>query len=729
MDTVIEGKVQRIRYSDGDTFWTIATVGVVGGEVTIVGTMPGLQAGMNVRCDGRVDNHAKYGKQFRVERWVELVPATKKGLTSYLASGFVAGIGPSFAKRIVEHFGTETLAIIRDTPERLAEVPGIGKKRSVKIVSALQERRGPQEALIFLMGLGMTRGMAMRIYRRYGDDSVSLVRREPFKLAEDVHGIGFHRADQVARGLNIAHDALGRLRAGVYHCLRVARDDGHSFLWRPTLIAAAAELLKVDESMVTPALSALAADGKVALSHPPGSSGDEAVYLPKLYAAEHRASKQVATFLSRPPRHVDDRDEVKASIAEAATSLGLELADGQTRAVQLAFERGFVVVTGGPGTGKTTLVRTLLKAVAADIEERRIALAAPTGRAAKRLSEATGQHASTIHRLLEFSPREGRFQRDADAPLDIDLIVVDEASMIDLQLFDALVRAIPSHARVVLVGDSDQLPPVGPGSPLLDLLSVEHVPVARLDRIFRQGEGSAIVDAAHAINSGQPIAPTPPGTPLQDFYFIERDDPDDIRAMMEHLVSERIPERFGLDSVADVQVLTPMRTGAIGVDRLNTALRDLLNPGDDDTETALGFRVGDKVMQIRNDYDRSVFNGDMGYVERVDPKRKTLLASIDQRPVLYEAQHSDDLVLAYAVTVHKSQGSEYPAVVMPVSTQHFKMLRRNLLYTGVTRGKRLVVLVGTPRAMKLCVSARDEATRFSGLAARLRHEMERPRDE
>ncbi|TNF31216.1 MAG: ATP-dependent RecD-like DNA helicase [Deltaproteobacteria bacterium] len=720
MGTSLEGQVQQIRYTNEESFWTVAGLKVDGQAqpVSAVGPMPGVEEGMRVRLSGRWDENPRFGRQFKVEHFEELVPATERGLVGYLASGFVPGVGPAMAKRIVERFGTETVDVIMREPERLAEVSGLGKKRVQAIIDAFQERRGAQDALVFLFGLGIPRGLALRIYRRYRENTIAFVKRSPYKLAEEVLGVGFQKADQVARGLEIALDDPGRLRAGVYHCLRVARDDGHCFVPRAQLVTLAVELLGVDAELVDRAVSALAVDGKVVIDGAPGELGDvDVVYLSSLYEAEVESAFHLASLLSRA---TSAQDAVGDRVTLAAGSLGIALARGQEAAVRLALEKGTVIVTGGPGTGKTTIIRTLLEACG--LPEAKVALAAPTGRAAKRMSEATEREAVTIHRLLEFAPAEGFFQRDESNPLEVELVIIDEASMVDLPLFYALIRAIPAGAHLVLVGDQDQLPPVGPGSPLTDLIRSERVPVARLTEIFRQGAGSAIVEGAHRVNRGEPLTATPPGTPLQDFYFIAREDPEHICQTIEKLVTDRIPERFGFDPMRDVQVLSPMRVGPIGIDALNERLQALLNPLPQDVDDATRrspFRVRDKVMQIRNDYDRGVFNGDLGFVRHVDPKAGSLSVVIDDREVVYDREQREDLVLAYAVTIHKSQGSEYPAVVLPVSTHHYKMLRRNLLYTGITRGKRLVVLVGTERAMRIAVGNRGLEERNTQLDIRL----------
>lgn len=723
----LEGLVHTIRFSNPETFWTVASLRTPKGEVALIGTLPGIAEGMNVRVEGRWEESPRFGRQYKAERYTEIVPATLEGLERYLASGFIAGIGEKLAQRIVERFGVETIPIILNEPEKLEAVSGLGKKRAQALADAFRERRGPQDALVFLLGLGIPKGLALRILKRYGDDTVAAVRKNPFKLAQEVHGIGFIKADQVARGLDIQKDHPERIRAGLVHILREARDEGHVRLPRTLLVARASELLEVAAELIEPRLDDLVSEGRLVQKDSIRAPGEHHIYLAFLHEAELGAAFHITRLIEAGPKDHASR-QAQHEVESAARSLGVTLARAQAAAVELALREAVCVITGGPGTGKTTIIKTLLEAL--DLPKQDVALAAPTGRAAKRMSEATGRPALTLHRLLEYNPGENGFLRDETDPIDARLVIVDEASMVDLPLFFALTRALADKTRLILVGDRDQLPPVGPGAPLTDLIESGAIPVARLTEIFRQGKGSAIVEAAHAINEGRPLAPSPPGQPLSDFYFVQREDPDHIANLIESLVKERIPERFGLDPARDVQVLTPMRAGPIGVETLNERLQRLLNPSPQSSQAdgaafelsaetrRAPFRVGDKVMQIKNDYERGVFNGDIGFVRRVEP---TLVhVEVDERLVTYDRESLENLTLAYAVTIHKSQGSEYPAVVIPVSTHHYKMLRRNLLYTGVTRGKRLVVLVGTERAMRIAVGNALVEERDTGLAEVLR---------
>jgi len=724
-----DGLVKHIRFHNAETFWTIASLQIPGRfePLSIVGTLPGIAEGMRVRISGRFETNPRFGRQFKAESHHEIVPASREGLEAYLSSGFITGIGPRLAERIVKAFGERSLEVITETPERIKEVPGLGPKKAAAIIQAVRERRGAQDALVFLLGLGIARGLAVRIYRRYGDDAIRLVQENPYRLVRDVHGVGFAKADQVASGMKIADDHPERVRAGLVHVMREGRDHGHVRLPRGLLLEKAEGLLRCDRLAIERGLGDLVGAGALVLfedrDHP-----EPSIYLAALYDAECGAAHHIGRLFAHAHAATMTRQEAEQRALVASERLGVTLAPNQLRAVATALTEPMAVVTGGPGTGKTTIIRTLLDAMPNGTSK--VCLAAPTGRAAKRMSETTALPALTIHRLLEFNPIEMSFQRNEDDPIDAEVIIIDEASMVDLPLFYALVRAIPNGARLLLVGDCDQLPPVGPGAPLTEIIATDRIPVARLTDIFRQGAGSAIVDAAHAINRGEALRPgATGGSELSDFYFVARDDAESIVSLIEHLITERIPQRFGLDPVRDVQILTPMRSGPIGVEALNLRLQAVLNPapttaagfslGDKPTGR-FAFRQGDKVMQIRNDYERNVFNGDIGYVHHADPAKGLLTLMVDDRLVNYDREGAEYLVLAYAITIHKSQGSEYPAVISLVSTQHFIMLKRNLLYTAVTRGKRLVVLIGSERAMRTAVSNATVERRETGFVARLR---------
>jgi exodeoxyribonuclease V alpha subunit len=712
MLTRLEGRVARIRYQDPQTSWTVVTLEGREATTTVVGELPGLQVDMEVALQGEWAEHPRHGRQFEAGCYTERVPATQAGLVAYLGSGLVHGFGKKLAERVVNAFGAETMEVIRREPERVAAVKGIGPKRAKALSGVVAERRDREEALVFLYGLGIGGKTGQSIFQRYGPDTVRLVRANPYRLADEERGIGFRRADQYASHLGISNDHPARLRAAAAHALEEARDEGHCYLTRTACADRAAALVDLDPSRLTPAIDSLAESGRVVVEPIPQDPTELACYLPTLYEAE----RDVAQRLARTVRLARAGADIAGRIAAAALGTGLALAASQRHALELALHSRVTIITGGPGTGKTTITRALCEASA---DPEKVALAAPTGRAAKRLSEATGRDAKTIHRLLEFSPAELLFRRNEAEPLRAERVVVDEASMIDLPLFASLVRAIAPETDLVLVGDSDQLPPVGPGSPFLDLIASGLVPVARLTEIFRQGRGSAIVEAAHRFNQGIPPRPTPSGGPLSDFYFVQRETPETVLETIRELICRRIPAKFGLDPKTEVQVLAPMKTGPLGVEALNRELQSLLNPGGGGPEDELGLRTGDKVMQVRNDYERGVFNGDLGVVRLVEPSGGRTVVAMDGRDVVYTSEQRQDLVLAYAITVHKSQGSEYRAVVMPVTTQHYRMLQRNLVYTGITRGKELVVLVGSEKAARIAAGRDERAARNSLLAHRL----------
>jgi len=717
-ETTLDGTIERITFRNGENDYTVARLASAGGEVTVVGKLFGVEEGMPVRLSGQWVVDRKWGRQFQVATCVPDTPKTVIGIEKFLGSKVFPGIGPALAKRLVEKFGRDTLDVIANQPHRLTEVIGIGTQRARQLADTIGQQRHVQEVMVFLFGLGVSPAFAARIVRKYGKDAIHVVRANPYRLAHEVWGIGFRTADAIADKLGIARDAPERLEAGLLHALETAAEDGHLHVPDDELAARAGELLQVPTDGLPARLGALEARGLVVrevLGHRGACSA-----LPELQHAEAEAAARLAELARTAPRTL--ALDVGAAIGAFESVTGLELADQQRRAVEAALRDACTVITGGPGVGKTTIVKAI--AHLARLGHRRVALAAPTGRASKRLAEATGLEAMTIHRLLEYQPHESSFARSRENPLDADVIVVDEASMIDTPLFRALVTAVRPGAQLVLVGDVDQLPSVGPGQVLADVIASDAATVIRLTEIFRQAAASKIVVSAHKINRGElPDLDSAPGA--SDFYFIARDDPDAARATIVELVAERIPARFDFDPVADVQVLTPMHRGELGTAAINQALHDRLNPArDGGTELVRGdrrFRAGDKVMQLRNDYDKSVFNGDIGVIASIDSEGGVVRVDFgDGRVATYERAELDQLVHAYAVSVHKSQGSEYAAVVIPLVTQHFMMLQRSLLYTAVTRGKKLVVIVGTKRAVALAVKNADARRRYTWLAERVR---------
>jgi exodeoxyribonuclease V alpha subunit len=726
------GTVERVVYSGGDGAFTVARLRLDPGEriVTVVGSLIGVPAGAALRVVGHFETSARFGEQFRVASYTEVAPATLEGLRRYLGSGLIKGIGPEFANRIVARFGIETLEVLDRDPGRIGEVPGIGPSRARAVRDAWSAQREVREVMVFLQGYGVSPAFAARIYKRYGAASIARVRENPYRLAFDVWGIGFLSADKLAGALGVARDAPARIEAGVRHALDDEAGNGHVFVPRSRLMQKAAALLDVPEDAAGDALDRLARTGEVAIDASiVDAPSDPAVYEADLYRAETALAVGLRRLLAAPaPMPIGNEDGAIAWYERAA---GISLARQQSEAVKLALHAKVAVVTGGPGVGKTTIVRgivSILKRMGLTV-----ALAAPTGRAAKRLADATGEPASTLHRLLEWRPANATFARCAARPLEDDMLIVDEASMIDVRLGADLVGALASATRLILVGDIDQLPSVGPGTVLADVIASGAVPTIRLTEIFRQAAQSLIVVNAHRIQEGEmPDLGAPPASgrnragdgeraredDRRDFFFLEEEDPAKAAALVRDLVTVRLPRRYGF-SPHDVQVLSPMHRGELGAGNLNQLLQEALTSGAAGIERgARVLRVGDKVMQVRNDYDKEVWNGDSGIVQSASAEG--LAVRFDDRVVDYALDELDALVLAYAATVHKSQGSEYPAVVVPVHTQHYVMLQRNLLYTAVTRGKRLVVLVGTRKALALAVRNADVGARASGLAARLR---------
>ncbi|MFZ2487174.1 MAG: ATP-dependent RecD-like DNA helicase [Anaerolineae bacterium] len=729
----LQGAVERITFHNEENGYTVARLIPEGRdeEVTVIGNMLGVSVGEHVRLEGDWTLHGQYGRQFKVERYASVLPATAAGMEKYLGSGLVKGIGPVMAKRIVRKFGRDTLTVIDEQPDRLHEVLGIGPKRVGLIKIAWQAQRQIREVMVFLQSHGVSPALAVRIYKHYGDGAAGVVNNDPYRLARDIHGIGFLTADKIARNLGIAADAPERVAAGVAYTLSQKADDGHVYVPQAELVADSAELLAVPPELAAVAIETLRRDEQIYIETDerrrveyPQLAEARAVYLMPFY----RGEVGVASRLHRLLEAAEDRlflfqtFDWPAALATVQRQTGLQLTSQQQAAVRTALTQRVAVITGGPGTGKTTTMLALIRLL--DAAHCRTLLASPTGRAAKRLSEATGREAKTIHRLLEWQPGNAggfAFTYNEDNPLEADMVIVDEASMLDLLLTNHLLKAIPPGAHILFVGDIDQLPPVGAGNVLGDVIDSGAAAVVRLDVIFRQAAGSFIIENAHRINRGQMPEWRPEQS--QDFYLFQTDDPERAAELVVEIVQERIPRRFGIPA-GEVQVLSPMHRGAVGVGALNERLQAALNPpAANKPERRLGgrvFRLGDRVMQIRNNYDKEVYNGDLGQIVALDSVEQTLAVRIDGRVVGYDFLELDELTHAYAVSVHKSQGSEFSAVVIPVMTQHYMLLQRNLLYTAVTRAKKLVVLVGAPRAIAIAVNNNRISGRYSGLAERLR---------
>ena len=734
----ISGSVERITYFNTENGYSVVRLRpdrslVTGvnreGLITVTGNMPELAPGEHLRLSGRWLNHPKHGLQFQCEICEQTLPATVVGIQRYLGSGLIKGIGPRLAERIVDQFGTETMDVIEITPERLREVPDIGPKRVRLIALAWEEQKQVKEIMLFLHGHGVSTNLAVKIYKQYGDQSLAVVREDPYRLARDIYGVGFKTADRIAQALGLPSDHPSRIEAGVIYTLREMTDNGHVYTPVTILSEHSVDLLGVKPDLIPGAMERLVQEdrvrqdilpdvetsrqdvSKIKVGEGGGAYGQPALYLTPMYYGETGAAERLRELAFALPSRLSD-------LPPSFLTLDPELSEEQRSAIRTAISNPVSVLTGGPGTGKTTALRAMIAAL--ETGGKKYALASPTGRASKRLSEATGRPASTIHRLLGFSPQAG-FKHNAENPLAVDMLVVDEASMLDLLLANNLLKALRPGTHLVLVGDVDQLPSVGAGDVLRDVIASDLVPITRLSVIFRQEAGSHIITNAHRLNQGK--------MPLfdknsQDFFLFTAENAEEAGDWVQDVVCNRIPSKFGFHPRNDIQVLSPMYRGPAGVTALNERMQAVLNPPDrKKSEKSLfgqTFRAGDKVMQIKNDYDKDVYNGDIGNLVAIDGVNHKLTVNFEGRRVDFDWAEADMLVLAYAVSVHKSQGAEFQAVVMPMVTAHYMMLQRNLLYTAVTRAKRLCVLVGSRRAIGIAVHNNKVAHRFTALDWRLR---------
>jgi exodeoxyribonuclease V alpha subunit len=722
MEIELSGQIERITYTNEENGYTIARVKIYGQRdlVTVVGFLMSPTPGEILNMRGEWINHPKFGEQFKVVDYKTTVPATVFGIQKYLGSGLIKGLGPVIAGRIVKKFGEKTLDVIENDIEKLVMVEGIGKKRIAMIQNAWDEQKEIRDVMLFLQSHGVSSGYATKIFKQYKNRSIAVVTENPYRLAMDIFGIGFVIADSIAEKLGFPKDSPLRVEAGILYVLHQLSDEGHVFYPYEYLVKKSRETLGVERDAIVEALGGLAINKKIVLEDLNESidefkENNKGVYLAKFHLCETSIATRLKT-LSIAPKSIRSVN-VENALEWVQERLDIRLAENQAKAIRCALENKIMVITGGPGTGKTTIINAIIK-IFSKLKVKTL-LAAPTGRAAKRMSEATGYEAKTIHRLLEYSFVKGGFQKNEEKPLSCDLLILDEVSMIDTILMHHLTKAIPTFATVILVGDVNQLPSVGAGNVLNDIIASGVTPVVELKEIFRQARESRIIVNAHQINNG--ILPTfEDDVPGNDFFFIQQEDPEKVLEIILELTKERIPKRFGLDPVDDIQVLTPMHKGVVGAENLNMELQKSLNPAQVEIiRGSRNFRVNDKVMQIRNNYDKEVFNGDIGRIVGIRTDENEITVLFDGRNVVYEFYELDELVLAYAVSVHKSQGSEYPAVVIPVLTQHYILLQRNLIYTAITRGRNLVVMVGTRKALAMGVNNDKTQKRFTHLRYRM----------
>jgi exodeoxyribonuclease V alpha subunit len=707
------GYVERITFQNEENGYTVAQLKEPRRQdlTCIVGSMPSVHPGETIRCLGTWKQHLIHGRQFVVDEYRIEAPADIVGIKKYLGSGLIKGIGPTYATRIVDKFGVDTLNIIDQTPESLLEVPGLGKKRVESIKNCWADQKSIRDVMIFLQTYGVSPTFAQKIYKSYGNESIAKIKENPFNLARDIFGIGFKTADVIASKLGVTPHHPQRIEAGIEYVLSELSSDGHVCYPLKEFLPEAEKILVVDATLIQERLTFLKNEDRIELFDLVYSGElTPFIWIKFLFVAETGIAREIQRLFRTPSplRSID----VPRALEWVQAKLKIQLASHQQSAVSCSLIEKLHIITGGPGTGKSTITNAILT-VTAKLTNK-ICLAAPTGRAAKRMTEITGQKAVTIHSLLEFDFRRGKFKRNRENPLDCDLIIVDEASMIDTLLMYNLLKAIPHHCRVIFVGDINQLPSVGPGNVLKDIISSNSVSVTLLTEIFRQAAGSRIITNAHKINSG--MFPDISNQSESDFFFMEAQTPEEVLKTVLNLVTDRLPKKYGFHPLRDIQVLAPMKKGQIGIDNLNTVLQEILAPNKEPLfRMGRKFVVGDKVMQIRNDYTREVFNGDIGYISKVSQTDQQVLVQVDDREVLYDFSDLDELALAYAVSIHKYQGSECPCIVMPVHTSHFKLLYRNLLYTGVTRGKRLVILVGTKQAISMAVRNDEVKKRYTGL--------------
>jgi len=707
--STLQGTIIRITYQDPEGRFTVARLEVDGSqEVTVVGEIFPVGEGEEIKVSGQWRVHPRFGLQLQAERWEKVEPATLEGIERYLGSGLIKGIGPIYARRLVSAFGIDTLRILAEEPNRILKVPGIGKVRAQRILRAWEEQRGMRDVMVFLQGHGVGTALALRIYRAFGAETVARVKENPYCLAREIYGVGFILADRIARAMGISEDSPVRVQAGLLHVLKKFSDEGHCFIPLALVKSNASALLGFELEAAESAIEKLAVEGEIVLEEA-GEEGATRVYPQELYHAERRVASAIRSLLSTPSGFRDKG--IKGSTLQLFNPSTFSLEKEQREAILQALQHKVLIITGGPGTGKTTLLVSLLALFrAADVS---FALAAPTGRAAKRMGEMAGEEAKTIHRLLEYNPRQRGFQRGEHRPIEADVVIIDEASMVDLPLLDHLLKAVEPHSHLILLGDVDQLPSVGPGSVLRDLIDSGAVPVVVLRRIFRQSQESLIVVNAHRILRGESLL-FGDEREKRDFVFVPRENEAEILETVKTLVKKRSGDK-------EIQVLSPVHRGSLGTVYLNRELQKLLNPGGESIERGETlFRLGDKVMQLRNNYDKAVFNGDLGRIVRIDREAGELQVDFDSRPVSYTMEELDELSLAYAISIHKSQGSEYAAVVIPLHTSHYLMLHRSILYTAVTRGKEQVVLVGSRRALAMAIRNVRVERRFTGLKEKLK---------